>query len=251
MTVYNEERYVTSAVNSILAQDGVDLELIVVDDGSTDGSLAVLTAVQDPRIRLVAQSHAGIVAALNTGVALARGEYIARMDADDIALPGRLARQAAFLRAHSEVGLVGTACTRVDPAGRPLGDYRPPCDDYTLRRALVRDNPFVHGTVMFRREAIEQAGGYRRDSRWEDYDLWIRIARWWRVANLPEVLLVRRERTDSLSRRVRRSAAYRHRLALQLRAARQLGVISPALVYIPRSAAQFLLHRARELLTGS
>jgi hypothetical protein len=130
---------------------------------------------------------------LNHALALARAPLVARLDADDVALPDRLARQRAFLDAHPEVGLLGTGAREVDEAGRDVALVTPPAEDAAIRRALIRRNPFVHSSVMMRRHDLEALGGY--DPRLpvaQDYDLWMRMSRATQLANLPEPLVVRR-----------------------------------------------------------
>jgi glycosyltransferase involved in cell wall biosynthesis len=185
--------WIDEAIASVLAQTDGDLELIVVDDGSTDATPARLAALTDPRVRVLRQAPAGLTAALNRAVAAARGDLVARLDADDVALPERLARQRAFLTAHPEVGVLGTAAKEVDAAGAPVREVRPPIDDAAIRRALIRANPFVHSSVMVRRALLGQVGGYdERIAVAQDYDLWMRLARVTGLANLGEVLVVRR-----------------------------------------------------------
>ena len=193
MSVHNGAPHVGEAVASVLTQTDGDLELIVVDDGSTDTTAELLDAVADPRLRLHRQARTGLTRALNRALALARGALVARLDADDLALPERLARQRAFLAAHPEVGLLGTAAREEDPDGEPVRVVRPPTDDAALRRALIRANPFVHSSVMVRRELLARAGGYDETlAVAQDYELWMRLAGLTRLANLGEVLAVRR-----------------------------------------------------------
>lgn len=193
MGVRNGAPWVGEAVASILAQTLGDLELIVVDDGSADATADLLAAVGDRRLRVERQPHQGLTRALIRGFALARAPLVARLDADDWALPERLARQRAFLDAHPDVGLLGAGAREVDASGREVAVIRPPEDDAAIRRALIRRNPFVHSSVVVRREVAERAGGY--DASFavaQDYDLWMRMSRVTRLANLAEPLVVRR-----------------------------------------------------------
>lgn len=182
--------YLGEALASIQAQTWRAWELVVVDDGSSDGTPAVLAAAAraDARIRLFRQERLGLVAALNRAAAEARGELLARMDADDRAHPQRLARQVEFLTAHPEVGVLGTAVRRI---GAARGTWTRPEDDATLRAALLFESPFAHPTVMLRRSVWQVAGeGYREEFRAaEDLDLWERLAPHTRFANLPDALL--------------------------------------------------------------
>jgi glycosyltransferase involved in cell wall biosynthesis len=193
MAVHDGARWVAGAVESVLTQTAGDLELVVIDDGSTDATADLLAAVRDGRLRVHRQPRAGLTRALNAALGLARAPLVARLDADDLALPERLARQRAFLAAHPEVGLLGTAAREVDEAGAPVREVRPPLDDATLRRALIRANPFVHSSVMARRAVVARAGGYDETLPVaQDYGLWMRLAGLTRLANLEAVLVVRR-----------------------------------------------------------
>jgi len=193
LAVHDGAPWVKDAVASVLAQTLADLELVVVDDGSVDATPALLAGVTDRRLRVERQPRAGLTPALNLALGLARAPIVARLDADDVALPERLARQVAFLDAHPEIGVLGSAAREVNGDGREVRVVRPPEDDAALRRALIRRNPMVHSTVTMRRRAVEGVGGY--DARFavaQDYDLWMRLAAVTRLANLPDALVVRR-----------------------------------------------------------
>ena len=193
MSVHNGATWIARAVESVLGQTLRDLELIVVDDGSTDATPGLLAAVRDPRLRVERQGRAGLTLSLNRALALGGGHLIARLDADDLALPERLARQYAFLGAHPEVGLLGTGAREVDANGCELRIISPLQDDRVIRQALIRRNQFVHSSIMMRRALVEQVGGY--DVSFpvaQDYDLWLRLSGVTRMANLPEPLVVRR-----------------------------------------------------------
>ena len=192
LSVHNGGSRVVAAVESVLGQTAGDLELIVIDDGSTDATPERLARVRDPRVRVVTQARTGLTRALNRALALARAPLVARLDADDTAAPDRLERQRAFLDRAPDVGLLGTAARELDAAGRLVRVVQPPCDDAALRRALIRRNPFVHSSVMLRRELLDKVGGY--DETYpvaQDYELWMRLAPLTRMANLSEPLVVR------------------------------------------------------------
>lgn len=189
----NEEGYLGRTLDSLLRQTEAPERIIVVDDGSTDATPAQLAAVHDPRLVVERQAPAGLAVALNRALGRARAPLVARLDADDLALPTRLERQRAYLETHPQVGLLGTAARLVDESGREAGLLRPPEDDRTIRRALIRRNPFVHSSVMLRRTLATSAGGY--DASFpvaQDYDLWLRLSAVTRMANLSEPLVVRR-----------------------------------------------------------
>jgi glycosyltransferase involved in cell wall biosynthesis len=189
LPVRNGARYLREAVDSVLAQTVAKLEVVVVDDGSTDDTLEILRSYRDERLRVVQQEPAGLVAALNRAVAEARGDLVARMDADDVSHPHRLERQLELLERESRLGLVGCGVETIDERGRTTGSWLLPADDDALRRRLLLRNLFTHGSVVMRRSALESAGGYSGAyGANEDYDLWRRIARGWRLAAVPEVL---------------------------------------------------------------
>jgi len=193
MAVFDGAAWIGAAVESALGQTLSDLEVIVVDDGSTDATGDVLASIRDPRLRIERRARAGLTRSLNRALELARAPLLARLDADDLALPERLARQRQFLEAHPEVGLLGTGAREVDPAGREVRIVQPPVDDGAIRRELIRANPFVHSSVIMRRAVLDRVGPY--DPSFpvaQDYELWMRLARVTRLANLPELLVVRR-----------------------------------------------------------
>jgi hypothetical protein len=189
--------YLADAVESVLAQTETDLELVAVDDGSTDDSPAMLErfAQADARVRVFRQPPSGLAAALNRGVAEARAPYLARMDADDVALPHRLERQLGLLDARRDVGVVGSAFRFLGPGGRVVA-Y--PTRDADIRRALAEYNCIAHPTATIRADALRDVGGYRLANA-EDYDLWLRLAERWRLANLAEPLLLYRHHQRQFS----------------------------------------------------
>ncbi len=201
MSVFNGGSFLSQAVESILGQSFEDFEFIIVDDGSNDASASTLDAFQshDPRIHVVHQQNMGLVHALNRGCALARGKYIARMDADDVALPDRLASEVNFLESHPGVVLVGGAVDFIDARGNMLRTARYPAADKTIRRALLDSSVFWHPTVLFSRKAFISLGGYRSVPDAEDYDLWLRMAEVGELANLAQVLLRYRVHAQQVS----------------------------------------------------
>jgi glycosyltransferase involved in cell wall biosynthesis len=189
LPVRDGERFLAEALESILRQTYADLEVVVVDDGSTDGTADVLAGFRDERLRVVRQEPAGLVAALQRGVAEARAPLIARMDADDVSEPERLERQVELLGRRPRVGMVATWVAVIDEEGRELRREVQPSAHEDLARRLLLRNPFQHGSVLLRRDALEAVGGYRADyGANEDYDLWRRLTRSWELACVPEVL---------------------------------------------------------------
>lgn len=204
MPVYNAKAYIAKAVESILAQSFGHFELIIINDGSTDGSQQILEkyATQDPRIRLVTRENRGLVASLNEGIDLARADLIARMDADDVAFPERFALQVSFMDAHPEIVACGTCYNIIDFKDRILvACDREPQNDEEIQNTLLGGIPCLcHPTVMMRKTAVLAAGGYDPETMLaEDLDLWLRLGESGKLANLPEVLLGYREHGGSVS----------------------------------------------------
>ncbi len=184
--------YFQEAVDSILRQTLRDIELVVVEDPSEASASVILRRFEDARIRHVAnQQRTSLVDQLNTGLAIARSAFVARMDADDVARSDRLETQLAFLRDNPDVTVVGSQLEVIDPAGRTVGHRAYPTDHADILRAFRRYNALAHPTVVFRKDAILSAGGYElREFAAEDYDLWSRLARTGaRFANTSEPLL--------------------------------------------------------------
>jgi glycosyltransferase involved in cell wall biosynthesis len=204
MSVYNAEPYLRAAVQSILAQTFTDFEFIIIDDGSTDGSSGILRefAERDARIRLTCRPNQGLTKSLNEALQQAHGSYIARMDADDISLPRRFEKQAAYLQSHPDCVLVGCRILTIDPFGTPL--YEP---DHKLGHAEIEQQllagtgwAIVHPAAMMRRETLNALGGYRTQFEpSEDLDLFLRLAERGKIANLPELLFHYRQHSKSVN----------------------------------------------------
>jgi hypothetical protein len=203
MSVYNGARYLSEAVDSILAQTWRDFELVVIDDASTDRSRALLEAYRDPRLRLVAnEKNLGLTRSLNLGLRLSRGELIARHDADDVSHPSRFEKQIRWFDDHPEGVLLGTQARTIDAAGRPAGRAGEPKPLTTLgvRWALLFFNPFVHSSVMFRRETILSLGGYDEAYYYnQDFELWSRVAGSFVCGNLADALVDYRAHAGSIA----------------------------------------------------
>lgn len=224
LPVRDGEPFFAEALQSILTQQGVDFEIVVIDDGSSDGTTERLSACKDPRLIVIRREGDGLVAALNCALAAARGDYIARMDADDVTLPGRLFRQAEFLDANPAVAMVHCSVRIIDAAGN--GSYRlaaMPCSS-KQRLAILLDEcpggPIIHPSVMMRRAALLEAGGYRNSPACEDHELWLRVVDEWQISALPEVLLHYRQHATGISRErmveqsishITNACAYRYR----------------------------------------
>ena len=209
MPVRNEGRFLATALRSLMAQTLKDWELVAVDDGSTDDTPLILAAAAkcDPRIRLLASGGQGLVAALNIGLAACRAQLVARMDGDDVSHPGRLAAQAAFLATHGSVGLVACSFRHFprQAVGSGMLGYERWQNSLLNHEAIMADlfveSPFVHPSVMFRRQEVEGVGGYREMGWPEDYDLWLRLAAaGTRFGRLTGALFFWRERPDRVTR---------------------------------------------------
>ena len=207
LPVYNGAPYLRDSIDSILAQSFPDFELLLLNDGSSDGSAGIAQAYADSRIRYVEQPNMGLAATLNKGLFLARGGIVLRQDQDDVSLPGRIAAQVDYLDRYPDVDLVGTWATIVDAAGNPDGRlHRHPVGLAALRVQSLFDAPFVHSSVAMRRDVVLAAGGYATDRMRqppEDYELWSRLLRTRRAANIAEPLLLYREVAGSMSRTMR------------------------------------------------
>ena len=191
MSIFNGQAFLPEAVGSILNQTFREFEFVIIDDGSTDGTAGALSsyARRDGRIRVVRHENKGRAESLNVGIELARGKYIARMDADDISPPERLRMQIDFMERRPDVGLLGGAIELISSKGTVIDTRRPPLEDSEIRSSMLRYNPY-HPAVVMRREITLAAGGYRRallDA--DDYDMYLRIGERSQLANLDQVVL--------------------------------------------------------------
>lgn len=192
MPAYNAETYVTEAVESILAQTCTDFEFVIVDDGSTDRTKTILEgfAQRDKRIVLVSRPNTGLVGALNDGLAECRGEFVARMDADDIAFPERFERQLEYLSKHGDCVAVGSQVMRIDSDGHPISISTLPETHAEIDAAMIGGkSQMFHPSVMMRTAVLKDIGGYRPFRISEDFDLFLRLAEKGKVENMSEPLL--------------------------------------------------------------
>ncbi|MDR2526686.1 MAG: glycosyltransferase [Rickettsiales bacterium] len=189
MPVYNAEKYIVEAIDSILAQTFSDFEFIIINDGSTDKSVEIIKSYKDKRIRFINnKENIGIAAVLNQGLDLATGEYIARMDSDDISMSNRFAKQIEYMDKHSDVGVLGTL-VRFFPGDSRKNDGRHK-KNITYLDLLLIGWCVTHPTVMLRRSVFEKnALRYDPESVAEDYDLWTRAIRFTQIKNMQEILL--------------------------------------------------------------
>lgn len=200
MPVYNASRYISEAIDSVLAQDFQDWELILINDGSTDDSEAIIMQYEDNRIYYVKNRiNLGLIKTLNKGLDLCEGEYIARMDADDVALSGRLRKQVNFLDNHRACLMCGTNAVVIDNSGKQSGRIRNLTNNNFLQISLLFSPSFIHPTVMIRKEILRSNKYNEAYKHVEDYELWCRIARQGKIANLSDELLAYRWHDTNVS----------------------------------------------------
>jgi glycosyltransferase involved in cell wall biosynthesis len=201
MAVKDGQKYLRQAIDSVLGQTFGDFEFVIIDDGSIDGSLPIIERYADPRIRLlINRDHRGLSESLNAGLHAARGEYVARMDADDVCLPERLERQVSFLDRHPGIVVLGTGIRLIDEQGQAIQDVPLPADNDLIKWQLGFLNPIAHPSVMMRAAAVRLAGGYDpRLIHAQDYDLWWRLSAGNRLANLSDILMLLRQHPGQVS----------------------------------------------------
>lgn len=200
MPVYNAGQYIARAIESILWQSYRDWELILINDGSTDDSESIICQYEDERIfYLKNEKNLGLIKTLNKGIDYCHGEYIARMDADDIALPDRFGQQVSFLDKHPEYLMCGTNAAVIDNNERRTGKIRNLTTNDYLQINLLFSPPFVHPSVMIRTETLKNNRYDEAFRHVEDYELWCRIARLGKVANIGKDLLEYRWHDSNVS----------------------------------------------------
>lgn len=203
MGVYNAEKYLREAVQSVFCQTMRDWELIVVNDCSTDQSPQILGefAQADARVRVFTnEKNLGLTKSLNRGLKECMGKYIARLDADDIAEPARLEKQLVFMEAHPEVALCGSQGTVIDDVGNKIGNKNFPTDYAAIKDCLIFNNQFIHSALFIRADILKSGGGYNESfSKSQDYELVLRLSASHPVANLPDRLINWRMRKQSIS----------------------------------------------------
>ncbi len=197
---YNQEKYIKKTLESVLSQTFKSIEIIVVDDGSTDETAEIVNSFNEPRIIYIWQKNKGPAAARNTGIKRAQGKYIAFLDADDLWLREKLERQINFMEKNSEIGLLGTGCYEINHKGEMMSKKIFPTKNKILKKILIRYNPFIQSSIMLKKEIFDKKEGYNESfPQSEDYELWLRIAKNYKIANLPEYLVMKRYYKESLS----------------------------------------------------
>lgn len=201
MSVYNGEKYLHEAIESIINQSLDDFEFVIINDASTDASLKIIESFRDPRILLITnETNLGLTKSLNKGLGIAKGEFIARMDADDICYPQRLEKQVAFFETDKDIALCGTWVTILGDTNR-RGEY--PVTHDEIKFTMLCYNAFAHPTVMWRREVFEGMA-LKYDENYitaQDYELFSRLVHLVKTANIPEVLLYYREHENQVTKK--------------------------------------------------
>lgn len=201
MPVYNAGRYLKQAIRSILNQSYSNFEFIIINDASTDNSLRIINSFKDRRINIInLHKNVGVAKALNIGLNISQGKYIARMDADDVSLPERLNILRNYLDTHPKTGIVGSWAVEIDQTGKTVSAVNTLTSDAQIKRQMIYHNPLIHPTVMFRSGLTYTYGNYdEKLNGAEDWDLWLRWGRYTQISNLPQVLLKYRRYHESVS----------------------------------------------------
>ncbi len=205
MAVYNGEKYLREAIESILSQTFKDFEFIIVDDGSTDRTPDILKEYEkkDDRVKIITNSkNIGLTKSLNKAIKIAKGEYIARQDADDISLPERLEKQVEFMDKNRDIGLVGAFYYEIGENGSIVSKKILPTKDTYLKKILIKYNPFFHSSIIIRRKVFSKVGLYdEKFKKAQDYELWFRVARFYKLTNIPKFLIKRRYTKEMISQK--------------------------------------------------
>lgn len=203
MAVFNGQKYLREAIESILGQTFQNFEFIIVDDGSIDKTKDILEdiAKKDSRIKTIVNSeNIGLTKSLNKAIDAAKGEYLARQDADDISLPQRLEKQVDFLENNPKIKILGTFGYAINKNGKILREEVLPVSFAEIKKVLIKKNPFIHTSVMLRKEIIDKAGKYNENFKViQDYELWFRILRVAKGENLPLFLVKKRYWPEMIS----------------------------------------------------
>jgi glycosyltransferase involved in cell wall biosynthesis len=213
ISVYNQEKYLAAALESVFKQGFKDFEALVVDDCSTDKSFSILKGFKDKRLKVFKnKKRQGLTKNLNFLLSKARGEYIARMDGDDICLKNRFFKQVKFLNKNKDYVLVGSFAKMIDKDGNVVGEFKRPVKSELIRENILKDNMFIHSSVMFRKREILGLGGYNEKFAYaQDYELFLRVVLKYKTANLPFYLLKFRWEPDFKKQKLQ------HKFALKAR----------------------------------
>ncbi len=205
MSVYNGERYLRESIESILGQTYRNFEFIIINDGSTDSTREIILSYDDPRICLIDnEENIGLTRSLNKGLGIARGEYIARMDADDVSMLNRFESQLDFLNHHRDYAVVGTFLKAINEDSKVVFTIEKPIWHADICEFLNKDNCIGHGSAMIRRKCLQDIGGYDESiDKSQDYELWLRISKNYKLANIPQYLYMWRSHKENISEKHR------------------------------------------------
>ncbi len=261
MSVYNSEKHLKEAVNSILNQTYTNFEFVIINDGSDDNCLDILLEYlkNNNQVLIIDQENIGLTKSLNRGIQLARGKYIARQDADDKSLPERLEKQIQFLEANADYFLIGTDYKIIDEHSNIIGkpEIPVPIDNHEIRAAINKYNTFVHSLVMFRNDT--SSIGYFYDTSFkysQDYELWVRILKHHNAYNLPEVLGLSRTWPRMISQKkikTQRRYALRVKKQIVLKHITNIGfwyylLKDLSVIYLPKRTRRVYRRLSRKLL---
>jgi glycosyltransferase involved in cell wall biosynthesis len=209
MPCYNAAAFISEAIRSVLDQSMRDFEFLIVNDGSTDNTVEIINSFKDDRIRLIEQQQLGIAAALNTGLKFASAAYIARFDADDICYPDRLEKQYDFMKANPDYTVVGSAADYMDEGGNYIFTHYPPAEkNDDIQRLSFKICPFIHASVMYRKESVERIGYNLNAHSFEDHLLWLQLKGKGKMYNMSDRLLSVRINPKSLTIDERKRSRY-------------------------------------------
>lgn len=210
MPVYNGEKYLREAIDSVLNQTFRNFEFIIIDDGSSDSSAEIINSYNDPRIKYFKKENSGIADSLNFGIDKSQGEFIARMDCDDICMPNRFERQIKFFEENPELVLVASWATEINSIGEETEEIKyPPLKWKKIKRYGLLHNPFIHPTTIFRKDLIKIVGNYSlKFLHNEDYELWTRVIYKYPCMNIDEKLIKYRTHENSVTRKNNFSMRY-------------------------------------------
>ncbi|MFK7767897.1 MAG: glycosyltransferase family 2 protein [Mariniblastus sp.] len=199
MTVFNGMPYLKDSIQSVLNQSHTDFQFVIVDDGSTDATVAYLDSLNDPRVTICRQSNQGTAAAANQGLKLIDTDFVARMDADDVAMPDRLEKQLAFMLNHPAVGIVGSQVAPIGESGVGKSLNLPQTHESIFETMMAGRHGLAHSSIMIRTSVLKQLGGYWQLPLIDDWDMMLRMGENSELANLPDVLLNYRVHSGSLN----------------------------------------------------
>ena len=242
MSVHNQAEFLETAIESILKQKFTNFELIIINDASDKKTTRLLKQIKDKRVRLFHnQKRLGLAKSLNRALSKAQGQYIARMDADDVAFKNKLKSQLKYLASHPDAAGCGTAATLINNKGEKIGTKQYPQNYHQIKKVIMRFSPFIHPTIMLRREVIDELGGYdERLNGAEDYDLWLRLVAKYPMANLPGVLFQYRVNPRGVSWKSLKHTELQA-LRARIKALKEYGYPSWQAIYLIKPSLSFLI----------